>query len=838
MQLIVILGCIIMVVLAFVLNKAKLFSPIKLFFCLWTLIMILSCIHISELNVPSNEAYALILLMLESFLLGNAICIFVNNRRKEVKDNVNHTLYKKLFYIICIMVITLNVIDAIIVFKHLFNGVPMWQIRNWTLAPFNSNNPILSRRSFIESFIRNVVFEPFGLLIHPVAAYYLFFDENKKDKKIMIILSILTVISVSLAGGGGRLTYVYFVMCYLLAFFTFRKSAKSKSSILKKYKKVIIAFTLIAFAIVIGFTVIRSGGRGFANETYRYFAMPPTLLSEWLPKIKVEPHTYGLLTTFGIHSYFFRGLNQVGMTSLVPNIFNDSFRHLLNAERFINIGSGNANAFVTPVYYFYLDGGFIFVVIASLFFGFLITHVFNRIDKKLDVRNFMLYMIIMYGVFVSFMRIQTAIPSYIIAILFVYILTKKDTGKKHKINNVVNNSIMLFIFNIAKIVFPFITLPYLTRVLTKDTYGTVTYVKTVMTYMQVFVDFGFVLSGTKDIVKNLHDKEKLNTIIGDTLIARTILGIIGFIIVLALSFTLPILKGNELYALLSYTAVFGSIYLMDFIFRGYEKMHVIAIRFILMKTISTIFTFILIENDSNILLIPILDIISTFIAMLLVFFEMKKLDIHIKISRLTNIFTKIKDSFIYFLSNASSTSFNALSTIVIGIYLGKTDVANWGLCMQVIGTIQACYTPITDGIYPEMIRAKNIKLIKKIEKIFIPIIILGCVFAYFLAPFGIKILGGKKYLEAVPIFRLLIPCLFVGFLGMLYGWPVLGPINKQKEVTKSTIYSAIINILMLFILIAIDRFTIVYIAIARILTELSLFIFRYGYYRKYKTEYC
>ena len=119
-------------------------------------------------------------------------------------------------------------------------------------------------------------------------------------------------------------------------------------------------------------------------------------------------------------------------------------------------------------------------------------------------------------------------------------------------SKVANNTIMLMIFNVAKILFPFITLPYLTRVLSTDTYGTVTYVKTVMTYMQLLVDFGFVLSATKDIVKVRENKEKLGYVIGDTMMARTILGIVGFILIVILSLTLPILKANILYTILSY----------------------------------------------------------------------------------------------------------------------------------------------------------------------------------------------------------------------------------------------------------------------------------------------
>lgn len=401
-------------------------------------------------------------------------------------------------------------------------------------------------------------------------------------------------------------------------------------------------------------------------------------------------------------------------------------------------------------------------------------------------------------------------------------------------SKVANNTIMLMIFNVAKILFPFITLPYLTRVLSTDTYGTVTYVKTVMTYMQLLVDFGFVLSATKDIVKVRENKEKLGYVIGDTMMARIILGIVGFILIVILSLTLPILKANILYTILSYLVVFMSIFLMDFLFRGIEKMHIITIRFIVMKIISTIFTFILIKNDGDALLIPILDIISSFIAVLLVFYEMKKMKIKMHFSKIKNAIASIKDSFIYFLSNVASTSFNALSTIIMGIYIGATEVAYWGVCMQIIGSIQACYTPISDGIYPEMIKNKNINLINKVIKIFFPIVVVGCILAFFLAEPGFMLLGGEAYLPAVPIFRILIPTLFFGFFAIIYGLPALGAIGKTKETTLSTIISIVVYIGLLFGLVVTNSFTLIHVAIVRSITEFILFATRYFFFKKYK----
>jgi len=408
-----------------------------------------------------------------------------------------------------------------------------------------------------------------------------------------------------------------------------------------------------------------------------------------------------------------------------------------------------------------------------------------------------------------------------------------------KKNKIVKNTTWLFVFNISKILFPFITLPYLTRVLNTETYGVVTYVKTVMTYMQIFVDFGFVLSGTKDIVKELNKKKNKNVgiVVGDTMASRVLLGVVGFIIMFILTLLIPILRENILYSLLSYFVVFESIFLMDFLFRGYEKMHVIAIRFLIMKVISTILTFVFIKNDSHMILIPLLDIFSTAVAVALVWFEYKKLNIKMKITNFINILKKIKDSFIYFLSSAASTSFNAFGTIVVGIMLSKTEVAYWGVCMQIIGTIQALYNPIVDGIYPEMIRTKNINIVKKTLKIFMPIVLIGCIISYVFAPLGISLLGGEKYMDAVPIFRLLIPCLLVCFPAVLCGWPTVGAIGYPEKVTKSTVISIIFNIVLLAVLVITNTFTLVNIAIVRVMTELVLFITRYRYVRKYKEEF-
>lgn len=407
-----------------------------------------------------------------------------------------------------------------------------------------------------------------------------------------------------------------------------------------------------------------------------------------------------------------------------------------------------------------------------------------------------------------------------------------------KERQLLKNTSSLLLFNIAKIFFPFIILPYLTRVMSTECYGTVAYVRTVMTYMQIVIDFGFVLSATRDIVKTREDAGKMYAVIGDTLLAKLILGVVGGLGIGILSCVLLILKENILYTFLSYFVVLESIFLMDFVFRGLEIMHIITIRFIVMKVLSTGLTFIFVKSDADILWIPLLDIFSSLIAVGLVFYEMKKRGIQIKCSGLTRALCMIKESFVFFLSNVASTSFNALSTLIIGVQISATEVAYWSVCIQIIGSVQACYSPISDGVYPEMIRSKNFNIIKKLLRIFIPLVAVGCIAAYFCAGIVMFILGGEKYLVAVPIFRLLIPCLFFGFLSMMFGWPALGAVGKTRETTMTTVVSVIFHIVLLFILIVSDAFTLVNIAVVRSFTDVLLFVMRYLFYRKYRYLFC
>ena len=120
---------------------------------------------------------------------------------------------------------------------------------------------------------------------------------------------------------------------------------------------------------------------------------------------------------------------------------------------------------------------------------------------------------------------------------------------------VVNNTIMLYIMTIAKLIFPLCTLPYLTRVLSEEAYGFVAYVKSCMTYMQLIVDFGFILSAVKDIVNANGDKRLIGEITGNTFVAKLCLSVVAGLALAIMCMFIEILQLDILFVALSFVTV-------------------------------------------------------------------------------------------------------------------------------------------------------------------------------------------------------------------------------------------------------------------------------------------
>lgn len=392
------------------------------------------------------------------------------------------------------------------------------------------------------------------------------------------------------------------------------------------------------------------------------------------------------------------------------------------------------------------------------------------------------------------------------------------------------NTVWQYGLQIVKYLFPLITLPYLTRVLEPEGYAFYAYVVSFMSFAQVFIDFGFNLSGTKKIARAESVAEE-NCIVGAVEQARLVLCVIAGITVMIIASLLPITRGNLLYVFLAFLAVCGKGLVPDFLFQGHEHMGPITTRFLVSKCVSTVLTFVFVHSMTDILWVPVLDILSNGIALVWSFAAARRqFGTGIDFVPMRVALAELKTSGLYCFSNMSAQVFSGFTTLLIGVVItDPAQISYWSLSMTAITAVQSLYSPIVNSLYPHMVNTGDYMFARKLSLIALPAVLVGTITFAFLSKFIMLVLGGEQYLAGSWVLVWVSPLLVLSFFGMLFGWPVLGAVGKVAEVTRATVISAVFCIVALLGVSFAGVATLRVICVIRCITEALLLGIRFYY---------
>lgn len=397
---------------------------------------------------------------------------------------------------------------------------------------------------------------------------------------------------------------------------------------------------------------------------------------------------------------------------------------------------------------------------------------------------------------------------------------EKSKKNEKALKTLFSNTMMMYIVQISNYIFPLLTFPYLTRVLGAEKYGIVVFANAIMAYFQTLIEFGFLLSATKECAINRDNKQKLEEIVSSVIQAKLILGVLGFVILMVLVGVSPVFAEKGIYLLLSYLPYAVNIFLVDFLFRGMEQMQIITTRMLLSKVIYTILIFVMVKEPGDYLWIPIITAIGNLVIVLWTWDYVKKeWLIRLHITEQKNMWKALKDSSIYFLSRIASTVYSSSNVVILGMFFSDIAMGLFGTANNLVTNARAMFSPIADSIYPYMIKQKDFRLIKKILLLTMPIIIIGTVILYILAEPIIVLVCGESFREAYVIFRAMLPLIVLALPTYLLGYPVLGALGKMKEANYSVILGAVFHLIGLSVLIVTGKLTFITTTLLTTLTE-------------------
>ena len=402
---------------------------------------------------------------------------------------------------------------------------------------------------------------------------------------------------------------------------------------------------------------------------------------------------------------------------------------------------------------------------------------------------------------------------------------------KIKKSKLLQNTIMLYILIISNYIFNFITIPYQTRIMGPEIYGKIGLAFAISVYFKLLFDFGFILSATEDVSKEREDKKKISAILSEVLYSKVLLIILGLIIFIVITLFSNTFKENKLLFFLYFIYVAIDCLQPDFLYRGIENMKIITIRNVIVKFIFMILVFIFLKKPNQYLLIPIFNILGSFISLIWVYYDVYiKLKIKIHKSKIKNVLLCLKKSFLFFISRIATTLYGATNTLIIGlIYPTGNTLGYYTSSDKILTASRSAVSPISDSIYPYMVKNRNFNLIKKILKILMPIITLVCIIVFIYSKEICILLFGDKFAGSSKVLRYMIPIIIMTLPSYLLGFPTMSPLGLKKQANYSVVIGSVFHIVSIVILYLLGILNLDSLCILTIITEFLILLIRLFY---------
>lgn len=372
--------------------------------------------------------------------------------------------------------------------------------------------------------------------------------------------------------------------------------------------------------------------------------------------------------------------------------------------------------------------------------------------------------------------------------------------KEKNLYSLFENFFSFFLLKGLNFLIPLITLPFLLTKLDPATFGLIVFAESLIFYFQSFTDYGFNLSGTRDISKNIDNASKINQAFNEIMFGKVLLSIFGFFILLIFLFISEKLGRNKDIFIVTYFIVIGQAITPMWFYQGIEKMRFIALFNLFSRILFLILLFSLIKSNDDYFLVPVINAISyCSIGLISMVFTIHHFKIVLK-PNFKAIFNRLKTDFNIFISSITPTLYNNTSTFLLGVIAGSVVLGQYSAANKIIEVTNVIIYTISSVIYPFLNRRFEFHTKFAVATIAIASFLSICLF---ILSFYLANIFGPDYKNSEALLRFMsINPLLLAIICM-YGSNYLLIKNQDKIVKNITIVCSIFGIIVAFLTIPI-----------------------------------
>lgn len=393
-------------------------------------------------------------------------------------------------------------------------------------------------------------------------------------------------------------------------------------------------------------------------------------------------------------------------------------------------------------------------------------------------------------------------------------------------HRVIKNFLSLGIADVISRLLTTVLTIYVARELGVSTFGQLAFAAAFVAYFNLFADFGLTTLGIREISR---DKNNTSVVGTNILFIQITLSVILLallcitLIIIPLDFRLKII-----------TFIFGlglipAALNMSYIFQAHEKMEFIAITRVVTQLLFLIVGFSLIYYFRDILVIPIVQLVTGILVSVITFMLLRK-QLKYAWSKVSMKESKalLRKALPFLLGAIMISIYANIDTVMLQFIKGERDVGLYNSAYKIINIIIGFSAMYAAAYFPVLVSKANEssedvsltlnKILSNCAVLVFPVLVGGAILSRDL----IEFIFGQQYQSAYPALAILFFIPMIGFLNMAQS-NTLTAIDKQRQATSSTVAGAIVNMILNFLLI--PGFGFIGAAIATVIAEISVCLY-------------
>ncbi len=376
--------------------------------------------------------------------------------------------------------------------------------------------------------------------------------------------------------------------------------------------------------------------------------------------------------------------------------------------------------------------------------------------------------------------------------------------KQHSIKY---NFLMDLILKVSTILFPMITFPYVSRVLSPEGLGRVSFATSVISYFQLFAALGIPTYGVRLCTKYRDDRKKLSKAFQELLIINSSTTILSYVVFIVALLSVRKFKDDSLLLIITSANVLLSTLGVSWLYTALEQYKYITVRSLIVKVFSMIALFLLVRNENDYIVYATITVVGTVGSNIYNLIYSRKF-VSWNPTGGYDLKCHMKPIFILFAMSLAGSIYTNLDTLMLGFMVNDVEVGYYTAAVKMKGLLVSFTVSLGGVMLPrlayylqnnkeDMFNQMSAKAFNIISYIAVPLVVFFMIFA----KESVLILSGEGYLNAVwPMIAIMPTVLCISLTNMM-GYQILIPSTKEDKVLVSVTAGAIIDAILNFFLI-------------------------------------